>query len=164
MEMNQFKSFRELTSTPLNESEYYQVLQMLEEIYNTSFENQIWIGVILDFLNDKKSEKQYSEYYLTPDFGFGTRRCTYRFISTEEDMPNSITDSDVQVLKKFKAQPQFILYDYEEEPSSDIFEYLNRQRTLRKVLESIGIPKELKEHLCEYCFYRIKQENQSPKL
>lgn len=158
MEITQFKSFKELISTPVSESEYNQILQIIEEIYNKSFENQIWIGVILDFLNDNKEDKYYDEYYLTPDFSYGSRKYTYRFISTEEDIPHSITDSDVQVLKKFNASTPFILYDYEERPSADIFDYLNQPRTLRKVLESIGMTKELKEDLCEYCFYQIKQE------
>ena len=166
MEINQFKSFQELISTPVNESEYNQIMQMIEEIYNTSFQNQTWIGIILDFLNyqENKENKYYEEYYLTPDFSYGTRRYTYRFISTREDMPHSITDSDVQVLKRFNAKPQFILYDYEEEPSADIFAYSEKPRTLRKVLESIGMTKELKEHLCEYCFYQVKQAKYQERL
>ena len=31
---------------------------------------------------------------------------------------------------------------------------------MKKVLESIGISEELKVHLCEYCFYQVKQEKQ----
>ena len=107
---------------------------MIEEIYNTSFQNQVWMGVILDFLNDNKEDKIYSEYYLTPDFSYGTRKYTYRFISTQEDIPDSITDSDIQVLKKFKAKTPFILYDYEEDPTIDIFDYFTQSRTLKKVL------------------------------
>lgn len=164
MEMYQFKSFKELISTPVNENEYNQILQMIEEIYNTSFQNQVWMGVILDFLNDNKEEKFYSEYYLTPDFSYGTRKYTYRFISTQEDITDSITDSDIQVLKRFKAKTPFILYDYEEEPTDDIFDYFTQSRTLRKVLESIGMSDELKAHLCEYCFYQIKQENHKKRL
>ena len=160
MEISQFKSFKELILTPVNENEYNQILQMIEEIYNTSFQNQVWMGVILDFLNDNKEDKIYSEYYLTPDFSYGTRKYTYRFISTQEDIPDSITDSDIQVLKKFKAKTPFILYDYEEEPTIDIFDYFTQPRTLKKVLESIGISEELKVHLCEYCFYQVKQKKQ----
>lgn len=158
MEMNQFRSFQELISTPVIESELNQILQMIEEIYNTSFQNEVWMGVILEFLNDNKDDKFYSEYYLTPDFSYGRRKYTYRFISIQEDIPDSITDDDVQVLKKFNAQTPFILYDYEEQPSTDIFAYLEEPRTLKKVLESIGMTKELKSHLCEYCFYMVKRE------
>jgi len=158
MELTQFRSFKELISTPVSESELTKILQMIDEIYNTSFENQTWIGVILEFLNDNENEKQYNEYYLTSDFSYGTRKYTYRFISTEEDIPSSITDSDVQVLKKFNAKTPFILFDYEEQPSADIFAYLEQPRTLKKVLESIGMSDELKEHLCEYCFYIVTQE------
>ena len=164
MDLTQFRSFKELISTPVSEGEYNQILQMIEEIYNTSFDNQTWIGVILEFLNDNTNDKYYSEYYLTPDLSYGTRKYTYRFISTEENMPHSITDADIQVLKKFNARPQFILYDYEEQPSADIFAYLEQHRTLRKVLESIGMTEELKEHLCEYCFYRIKEEKHQARL
>lgn len=160
MEMYQFKSFKELISTPVSESEYNQILQMIEEIYNTSFQNQVWMGVILEFLNNNNEGKYYSEYYLNPDFSYGTRRYTYRFISTEEDIPDSITDSDIQVLKRFKAKTPFILYDYEEEPTADIFDYFTQSRTLKKVLDSIGMSEELKVHLCEYCFYQVKQEKQ----
>lgn len=158
MDLTQFKSFKELISTPVSESEYNQILQMINEIYNTSFHNQIWIGVILEFLNDNQEDQYYGEYYLTPDFSYGTRKYTYRFISTQEDMPDSITDSDIEVLKRFKAKTPFILYDYEEQPSSNIFAYLEQPRTLKKVLESIGMSEELKVHLCEYCFYQLKQE------
>lgn len=163
IEMNKFKSFQELISTPVSESENSQIIQMIEKIYNTSFNNQVWIEAILDYLNDNKTEKQYEEYYLTPDFSWNTRKYTYRFISTEEDMPSSITDSDVQVLKKFKAQTPFILYDYEEKTSGDIFAYLEQPRTLKKVLEAIGMSEELKEYLCEYCFYRINQTTQQER-
>lgn len=156
--MNQFRSFKELISTPVSDSEYQQIVQMMEEVYNTSFPNQVWISAILDFLNDNKDEKYYSEFYLTPDFSDGRRTCTYRFISTDGDMPISITDDDVEVLRKFHAQTKFILYDYEETPSSDTFAYLERPRALRKVLKSIGMTEELKEHLCEFCFYRLKEE------
>ncbi len=62
------------------------------------------------------------------------------------------------MLKKFHAKTPFILYDYEEKPTADEFDYLTKQRTLRKVLESIGMSDELKEHLCEFCFYQVKQE------
>jgi len=167
--MNQFRNFKELISTPVSEIEYGQVTQIIQEVYNTIFENQVWIGAILDFLNGNKEEKHYSEFYLTPDFSYGTRKCTYRFISTEGDMPYSITDSDVEVLKRFHAQTKFILYDHEEKPSSDAFAYLERPRSLRRVLESLGMTEELKEHLCEFCFYRLKeekktQENKGPVL
>ena len=164
MEMYQFKSFKELISTPVSESEYNQILQMIEEIYNTSFQNQVWMGVILEFLNDNQDDKFYSEYYLTPDFSYGTRKYTYRFISTQEDIPDSITDSDIQVLKRFKAKTPFILYDYEEEPTADIFDYFTQSRTLKKVLESIGMSEELKIHLCEYCFYQVKQIKEQERL
>ena len=164
MEIWQFKSFKELISTPVKESEYNQIQQMIEEIYNTSFINQVWMGVILEFLNDNQDDKYYNEYYLTPDFSYGTRKYTYRFISTQEDIPDSITDSDIQVLKRFKAKTPFILYDYEEEPSSDIFAYFEQPRTLKKVLESIGMSEELKIHLCEYCFYQVKQEKRQERL
>jgi len=164
VEMYQFKSFKELISTPVSESEYNQILKMIEEIYNTSFQNQVWMGVILEFLNDNQDDKFYNEYYLTPDFSYGTRKYTYRFISTQEDIPDSITDSDIQVLKRFKAKTPFILYDYEDEPSSDIFAYFEQPRTLKKVLESIGMSEELKIHLCEYCFYQVKQEKRQERL
>lgn len=165
MALTQFRSFKELISTPVSESEYNQIMEMIEEIYNTSFQNQVWMGVILEFLNDNKDYKFYNEYYLTPDFSYGTRKYTYRLISTQEDIPDSITDDDIQVLKKFNATTPFILYDYEEQPSEDIFAYLEQPRTLRKVLESIGMTEELKAHLCEYCFYQVKQEkNQSNEL
>lgn len=158
MDLTQFRSFKELISTPVSESAHSQIMEMIEEIYNTSFQNQVWMGVILEFLNDNKDYKFYNEYYLTPDFSYGTRKYTYRFISTQEDIPDSITDDDIRVLKKFNAQTKFILYDYEEQPSADIFDYLEQPRTLRKVLESIGMTEELKAHLCEYCFYQVKQE------
>lgn len=164
MEMYQFKSFKELISTPISESEYNQIPQMIEEIYNTSFQNQVWMGVILEFLNDNQDDKFYSEYYLTPDFSYGTRKYTYRFISTQEDIPDSITDSDIQVLKRFKAKTPFIWYDYEEEPTADIFDYFTKSRTLKKVLESIGMSNELKSHLCEYCFYHVKQIKEQERL
>lgn len=38
-----------------------------------------------------------------------------------------------------------------------MFEYLSKKRTLKKVLESIGIEDDLKNHLCEYCFYKVKE-------
>ena len=157
LEISQFKSFKELMSTPLIGKEQEQVKKIVEEIYNTSFENEIWIGIILEFLNGNQDDKCYEEYYLRPDLGWDTRRCTYRFISTQVDMPHSISDSDVQVLKKFNAKTPFILYDYEEEPTADEFEYLSKKRTLKKVLESIGIEDDLKNHLCEYCFYKVKE-------
>lgn len=164
MDLTQFRSFKELISTPVSESAHSQIMEMIEEIYNTSFQNQVWMGVILEFLNDNKDYKFYNEYYLTPDFSYGTRKYTYRFISTEEDIPDSITDDDIRVLKKFNAQTKFILYDYEEQPSADIFAYLEQLRTLRKVLESIGMSEELKVHLCEYCFYQIKQIKEQERL
>ena len=52
MDLTQFRSFKELISTPVSENEYNQVIQMIEEIYNTSFQNQVWMGVILEFLNE----------------------------------------------------------------------------------------------------------------
>ena len=72
-------------------------------------------------------------------------------------MPDSITDDDIRVLKKFNAQTPFILYNYEERPSSDVFAYLEDERTLQECLQSIGMTKELKEYLCECCFYKVKQ-------
>ncbi len=86
MEISQFQSFKELITTPVRENEYNQILQMIERIYSTSFESQIWIGAIIDFLNDNRTGKQYDEYYLSPDYDWNTRRFAYRFISTEEDM------------------------------------------------------------------------------
>ena len=56
---------------------------MRVKIYDTSYQNKVWINLILDFLNDNDEEKYYSEYYLTPSGSFGTRKYTYRFISTE---------------------------------------------------------------------------------
>lgn len=75
-------------------------------------------------------------------------------------MPSSITDSDVEVLKKFNAQTKFILYDYQERVSSNIFDYLKYKRTLKEVTNSIWMSDEVKNHLCEYCFNRVKRENE----
>jgi len=161
MELKQFNSFKELISAQLSDGENAEISQIIAEIYNTSYSNEVWIGLILDFLNDNNNEKYYSEYYLNPEGSFGTRKYTYRFISTEEDVPYSITDDDVSVLKRLKAQPQFILYDYEEELSSDMFSYLGYNKTLKKCLESIGMSKELKEYLCEYCFCKFKQKKRA---
>ncbi len=112
----------------------------------------------MDFLNNNKEEKYYNEYYLTPSGSYGTRKYTYRFISTEEDMPCSITDDDIKVLKKFNAQTKFVLYDHKEKPSSDPFAYLENKKTLIDVMQAIGMTNELQNHLCEYCFNRLNQE------
>lgn len=158
MEIEQFDSFKELIEAAIKYKNP-EILQIIDEIYNTSFTNEVWIGQIIDFLNDNDEEKCYNECYLTPFGSYGTRKYTYRFISTEEDKPSSrITDDDVQTLKKLKAQPQFILYDYEEDPALDIFGYYNLERTLKKCLESIGMTEELKVHLCEFCFSIIKRD------
>lgn len=158
MELTQFNSFKELISTPVNESEHKEILRMKDEIYYTSYSNEIWIGVILDFLNNNNEDKYYSEYYLNPEGSYKTRKCMYHIISTQEDIPSSITDEEVLILKKFNAQPQFILYDFEDKTSTTPFDHLYQNRTLKKVLESIGMTKELKEHLCEFCFNRVKKE------
>ena len=160
MNLMQFNSFKELISAkPENEETKLQKYDMLTKIYNTNYQNQIWIGLILDFLNDNEEGKYYSEYYLTPSGSYGTRKHTYRFISTEEDMPYSITDDDIKVLKKFNAQTKFVLYDYQEKTSSDPFAYLENEKTLIDVIQAIGMPKDLQNHLCEYCFNRLNQEN-----
>ena len=86
IELKDFNSFKELISTPVNENERVQVLEFMNEIYNTSLQNQVWIGMIIDFLNDNNEGKYYNEYYLTPEGSYGTRKYTYRFISTENDM------------------------------------------------------------------------------
>ena len=133
-----------------------ETFELINQIFNTSLSNEKWVGAILDFLNDNNQNKYYSEYYLRPEGSYGTRKYTYRFISTEEDMPVSITDDDINVLKRFRAQTRFILFDYEEDPDLDVFDYLTNERTLKKCLESLGMTDELKEHLCEYCFNMVK--------
>ena len=161
MKLEQFNNFQELISmTTENNEEELQKNQLLEKIYNTSYRNETWIGLILDFLNDNNQEKYYNEYYLTPD-EYGARKYTYRFISTEEDMisQSSITDDDIRVLKRLNAQPKFILYDYEEKTNADIFAYLENEKTLLDVIHSIGMTIGLQNHLCEYCFNRLNQEN-----
>jgi len=159
MNLMQFNSFKELISAkPENEETKLQKYDMLTKIYNTNYQNQIWIGLILDFLNDNEEGKYYSEYYLTPSGSYGTRKHTYRFISTEEDMPYSITDDDIKVLKRFNAQTKFVLYDYQEKTSSDPFAYLENEKKLIDVMQVIGMTNELQNHLCEYCFNRLNQE------
>ena len=163
MELTQFNSFKELISTPVNESEHKEILRMINEIYYTSYSNEVWIGVILDFLNDNNEDKYYNEYYLEPERSYKTRKCMYHIISTEENLPYSISDEEVLILKKFNAQPQFILYDFEDKTSTTPFEHLYQNRTLKKVLESIGMTKELEEHLCEFCFYKVKEKMEKEK-
>ncbi len=159
MKIEDFKSFNELISTPVDDCKYRQAKELIDDIYNKSLDNQVWISVILSYLNNG-NEENYNEYYLTPDLSYGTRKYAYRFISKEEDMPNSITDSDVEVLRKLNAQTKFILYDYQEIVSSHIFDYLKYKRTLKEVINSIGMSEEVKNHLCEYCFNRVKRENE----
>lgn len=157
IDIRQFSSFKELVASSINGSDSAEILQLTEKIFNTSYPNQIWIGEILDFLNNNNEGKEYSEYYLESDGNYGTRNGIYRIISSNEDIPYSITDGDIEVLKRLKAQPKFILYDYEEESTIDIFGYYRKERTLRKCIESIGMTDELVEHLCEFCFDRVKQ-------
>ena len=160
MGLIQLNSFKELISVkPENEETKLQRYDMITKIYNTSYQNQVWIGLILDCLNDNEEGKYYSEYYLTPSGSYGTRKYTYRFISTEEDMPCSITDDDIKVLKRFNAQTKFVLYDHQEKTSSDPFAYLEYEKKLIDVMQAIGMTKELQNHLCEYCFNKLKQEN-----
>ncbi|MBE6154728.1 MAG: hypothetical protein E7163_04070 [Firmicutes bacterium] len=160
MELIEFNSFDELVTTkPENEEAKLLRYELLEKIYKTSYKNAKWIGLIIDFLNANDEGKYYSEYYLTPDFSYGTRKYTYRFISTEEDKPYSITDDDIQVLKRLNAQPKFILYDYQEKPNSDVFAYLQNEKTLIDVIQAIGMPNELKSYLCDYCFNRLSHEH-----
>ena len=160
MELIQFNSFKELeAANPENEEIKLQRYDMLCKIYNTSYQNQVWIGLILDFLNDNEEEKYYSEYYLTPSGSYGTRKYTYRFISTEKDMPRSITDDDIKVLKKFNAQTKFVLYDHQEKTSSNPFAYLEYEKKLIDVMQAIGMTNELQNHLCEYCFNKLNQKN-----
>lgn len=158
MDIKNFNSFKELVSTPVSESEYPEKIRIIDEIFNSSYQNQEWINVILCFLNNNNQNKSFGEYYLEPDDNRKKRKYTYRFISTKEDLPNSITDDDIKVLKKLNAQPKFILFDYEEEPILGAFNYSSKRRTLKKCLESIGMPEELKEYLCEFCFYRVKND------
>lgn len=160
MNISDFSNFKDLLSRPVNDSEYTQIIKIINDIYNTSYNNEVWINVILTFLNGGNYDFEFNEYYLTSDLSYGTRKHTYRFISKEEDMPSSITDSDVEVLKKFNAQTKFILYDYQERESSNIFDYLKYKRTLKEVINSIGMSDEVKNHLCEYCFNRVKRENE----
>lgn len=158
--MMKFNSFNELISvTPENEEIKLQRYDMLAKIYNTSYQNQVWISLILDFLNDNNKEKYYSQYYLTPSGSFGTRKYTYRFISTEEDMPYVISDDDIKVLKRLNAQTKFILYDYQEKTSSKPFAYLENEKKLIDVIQAIGMTNELRNHLCEYCFNKLNKDN-----
>lgn len=74
-------------------------------------------------------------------------------------MPYAISDDDIKVLKRLNAQPKFVLYDYQEKPSSDPFAYLENEKTLIDVMQAIGMSKDLKNHLYEYCFNKLNQEN-----
>ena len=75
MKLIQVNSFKELISVkPENEETKLQRYDMLTKIYNTSYQNQVWIGLILDFLNDNEEGKYYSEYYLAPSGSYGTRK------------------------------------------------------------------------------------------
>lgn len=171
MKLEQVNSFKELNSIkPENDETKINQQQLLYEILSTSYKNEVWIGLIIDFLNDNDENKEYKEYYLKPYGSLGTRKYTYRFISTDEDMPCSISDDDIGVLKRLNAQPRFILYDYQEKPNKDPFAYLENERNLIDVLQIIGMKEELANYLCEYCFDKlkqekcVKQEQNAPKL
>ena len=171
MNLEQVNSFKQLNSIkPENNETKTEKQQLLCEILGTSYKNEIWIGLILDFLNDNDENKEYKEYYLKPYGSLGTRKYTYRFISTDKNMPCSISDDDISVLKRLNAQPKFILYDYQEKPNKDPFAYLENERNLIDILQIIGMKEELSKYLCEYCFNKLKkeksneQEQNSPKL
>jgi len=161
MKLKDFSSFKHLASKQNTAEETDQIIQLINEILNTSYTSEIWIGQIIDFLNNNDEDKDYGEYYIKPD-DYGTRKFTYRFISTEKDKPHPLTlnDENVQKLKRLKklnGQPKFILFDYEEDPSLGMWDYLHQKKTLREVLQCLGMSNDLKEYLCEFCFDRIKQ-------
>lgn len=154
-----FNSYKELvTLNPENDEVQLQKYELLTELYSTSYNNETWLGLILDYLNDNDKENEYKEFYLVPDRIYGTRKHTYRFISIEEQMPCSISDDDIKFLKRLNARPKFILCDYEEKPSSAPFAYLENEKTLFDVIKIIGITEGLHNYLCEYCFDKLMQE------
>lgn len=165
MELETFLSFSEMCefrNNQLEQNKINEIDKLINEILNFSETNEYWIGTILDYLNDLEQE-DYLEYFLQPDF-YGSREKSYRIISTQNNIPNSITDQDVGTLIKLNLQPQFILYDYKAENSYDPFEYYSKKRTLRLCLASIGMGADLKKYLCELIFNRIKQQRLEEKV
>ena len=51
MKFEDFKSFNELISTPVDDCKYRQAKVLIDDIYNKSLDNQVWISVILNYLN-----------------------------------------------------------------------------------------------------------------
>ena len=147
MELTQINSFKELVSSPVNEREKFEVSKIINEILNSTATNNEWIKMILDYLNDNDKDNHYNHYYFSHKDSGGARKGNYHIISTEEDLPISITDEDVQILKKYNAKLNYILYEFEERYSLSALDFSSRTRTLKSVLDSIGLSKDVKEHL-----------------
>jgi len=158
MELTQINSFKEFVSSPVNNREKYEVSIIINQILNSTDSNKVWLEMILDFLNNNDENKHYSQYYFPHKESDENRKGNYHLISTKEDLPTSITDEEVRILKKYNAQPQFILYEFEENSSLSSSDFASRTRTLKKVLESIGISNEVKEHLYNLIFCKVKEK------
>lgn len=153
--IKRFKSFEELENTPLDESEYEEAKSLINKIYDTKFQNIVWVGSILDYLNSEE-EVTYYEFYMEPSLFGSARKHMYHIIARDENSFSSLTDSDMEVLKRLNAIPPFIVYEYNSS-QTDAFAYLDEEKSLREVLESVGMTDDIKRHLCEFCFYRVKE-------
>ena len=162
MKISDFSSFNEMYESKKKQSKNNELDKLIGEVLDFSETNEYWIGTILDYLNGLGQE-DYIEYHLASDF-YGSRKYSYRIISTQNNLPNSITDQDVETLFRLNAQPRFILYDYKVENNFDLFEYYNKQRTLKLCLKSLGMQDDLQRYLCELCFNKIKHHKLEEKI
>lgn len=158
MKLTEINSFKELISLSKRENGNWKISRMIDEVYDIYYSNKEWIELILDFLNGKNQDKKYSEHFYIPDENSKNKKDIYCFISTEDDMPISITDEEAMTLKKFNAQTKFILYGLKVKKSFSSSDFLYKKISLRDVLESIGMTTELKEYLSELCFNRVKEK------
>lgn len=141
-----------------NEQREYELNSLINTIFSQKETNGYWIRKIIDYINFNDDNCNIKEPILLNKTSKDNRPSC--LIISKNTINHELTHEDILDMKLGMKKPDYIIYDYKINPNQDMNEYYNRQRSLREVLESVGLPQPIKFFLCEDTMAKLKDKEQ----
>lgn len=163
--LSDFKDFQSLCReriilqrNNINSTREYELNNLINYIFSQKETNEYWIHHIIEYLNFNEENYNIKEPILI-NKGKKENTSSLLILSNDLEVP-TLTSEDILNMRLGFSIPNYIIYDYEIDPNEDLQDYYNKLRTLREVLQSIGLPCSAKFFLSEEIMSKLKMKEQ----
>ncbi len=145
-----------LQRTNSNPKREYELNNLINYIFSQKETNEYWINKIIEYINFNDENCNITEPILLNKTS--NKPCC--LIISKNAVYPILTSEDIMDMKLGLKTPDYIIYDCEINPNEDMKDYYSRLRSLREVIQSIGLPTFIKFFLCEETMAKLKEKEQ----